>query len=205
MSQAIPSMVLHSYVNNHNQIELQLTNVGAAAVSDFCLCFSLLDPATAVRECKIMHQVGGFTRLVPTHNTPIEPGESWACCIAYQQTGVALNMAWGPKGAYITHAGRATAVQTQPIRFANQTQPQTHSVSHDHALLKLAPAPTSWLPNGDYVDCTSGFNTFGLDLPLVLTAWQDASALGLRSHLIKTQEGSTPITCSINPLNIRLF
>ena len=199
MSQAIPSMVLHSYVNNHNQIELQLTNVGAAAVSDFCLCFSLLDPATAVRECKIMHQVGGFTRLVPTHNTPIEPGESWACCIAYQQTGVALNMAWGPKGAYITHAGRATAVQTQPIRFANQTQPQTHSVSHDHALLKLAPAPTSWLPNGDYVDCTSGFNTFGLDLPLVLTAWQDASALGLRSHLIKTQEGSTPITCSINP------
>ena len=196
--QANPSTVLHSYVNHQNQIELQLTNVGAAAVSDFCLCFSLLDPATAIRDCKIMHQVGGFTRLVPIHNTPIEPGESWVCCIAYQQTDVSLNMAWGPKGAYITHAGRATAVQTQPIRFANHTKPQTHSASHDHALLKLAPAPTFWLPDGDYVDCKNGFHTFGLDLPLAVTAWQDASALGLRTQLTKTQEGSTSIACSIN-------
>jgi hexosaminidase len=198
MQQAKPTMVLHSYVDAKSQIELQLTNVGATAVSDFCLCFSLLAPATAISNCKITDQVGGYTRLEPTHKLPIEPGSSWTCQIAYREKGSLLNVAWGPKGAYITHRGLTTEVQTQPSRFGDEIKPKEPSLSIDHQQLKLSPKPTSWAPNDKYCDCNTGFNTTDSNLDIAKTAWLDASALGLRSGLMGTHEGHMPIMCTIN-------
>jgi hexosaminidase len=191
-------MVLHSYVNTQSKIELQLTNVGAVAISDFCLCFSLLAPATTVSGCKITEQVGGFTRLIPTNQMPLEPGNSWACCISYREDTLPLNVAWGPKNAYITHTGKSTPVQTQPTRFAALGTNKPTSLSYPHKQLKLSPKPTLWTPTGNYCDCTSGFNTSGLKLPMAHKAWQDSSALGLRSGLTNTAQGHTLIACSIN-------
>jgi len=191
-------MVLHSYVDTQNQIELQLTNVGATAVSDFCLCFSLLAPAVAISNCKITDQIGGFTRIEPAHKISIEPGNSWTCQIAYQTEDSLLNVAWGPKNAYIIHLGVTTAVQTQPSRFDDQIKPNDRSISNNHNQLKLSPMPTFWAPTGENCDCNMGFNTAVSDLAIAKAAWADASALGVRSGLMDRHEGQMPIMCTIN-------
>ncbi len=89
-----------SVIDKDGTITCELVSRLEYTVAEPVLCFSLLAPATAIDNCRVVDNTGGFTRLAL--NRSLEPGISLSFVIDYQSPDFkAANRAWLPLGCYL--------------------------------------------------------------------------------------------------------
>lgn len=132
---------------------------GKPEITGFRICFSLLSTCSTVSGCRIEHQLGGYTELMPDSPILLKDGQEWEFSFKYDfERHAPLNVSWGPTGAYLKlKNGQVVDVFSEPLKFLyipSQPVKQHSSVEPE---LRLIPHPVLWEKETGTCDLSHGF------------------------------------------------
>jgi hexosaminidase len=110
-----------------------------------------------------MHQFGGYVELAPDHSGGLMNGDEWNFSFKYGYDRHApVNVSWGPMGTYLKLAdGQTVDVNSEPLKFLNDTSQMQTRLSGDEPALRLIPHPNSWEQTAGKCNLSDGINFSG--------------------------------------------
>ena len=132
---------------------------GKSGLTGFRICFSLLSTCSAVSGCRIEHQLGGYTELMPDSPVLLKDGQEWNFSFKYDlERHAPLNVSWGPTGAYLKlKNGQAVDVFSEPLKFSTIASQPVKQHSPVEPELRLIPHPVLWEKESGTCDLSHGF------------------------------------------------
>ncbi|MBC8257456.1 MAG: beta-N-acetylhexosaminidase [SAR324 cluster bacterium] len=132
---------------------------GKSEITDFRICFSLLSTCSAVSGCRIDHQLGGYTELIPDSPILLNDGQEWGFSFKYEfERHAPLNVSWGPAGAFLKlKNGQAVDVLSEPLKFLYTPSLPVKQQSPVEPELRLIPHPVLWEKETATCDLSNGF------------------------------------------------
>ncbi len=116
---------------------------GQSEINDFRICFSLLSTCSSVSGCRIEHQIGGYTELVPDIPIILSEGKEWEFSFEYEfERHAPLNVSWGPMGVYLKlKNGQTIDVVTEPLKFLSISPDVVEKPHLSEPKIRLIPNP----------------------------------------------------------------
>lgn len=177
------SMVLASRVADDHSFVVHLHNQGRDLAAGFRLCFSLLGPATAGTNCKIIKQLAGYTELTPADGSGLEQGADWKFTVSYGGDILRpFNQSWSLTAAYVVSAtDEVIEVDAHNTGFP----PAAVAKSEVGSMPQLAifPSPHTLTAGEGICPITRGLNIAATDIPQAQAALEQTVALGKRIGL----------------------
>jgi len=132
---------------------------GKSGLTGFRICFSLLSTCSAVSGCRIEHQLGGYTELMPDSPVLLKDGQEWNFSFKYDlERHAPLNVSWGPTGAYLKlKNGQTVDVFSEPLKFLSIASQPVKQHSPVEPELRLIPHPVLWEKESGTCDLSHGF------------------------------------------------
>ena len=151
-------MRLFTQTEEDGVIVARLVYNGKSGVTGFRICFSLLSTCSAVSGCRIEHQLGGYTELMPDSPVLLKDGQEWNFSFKYDlERHAPLNVSWGPTGAYLKlKNGQAVDVFSEPLKFLSIASQPVKQHSPVEPELRLIPHPVLWEKESGTCDLSHG-------------------------------------------------
>ena len=151
-------MRLFTQTEEDGVIVARLVYNGKSGVTGFRICFSLLSTCSAVSGCRIEHQLGGYTELMPDSPVLLKDGQEWNFSFKYDlERHAPLNVSWGPTGAYLKlKNGQAVDVFSEPLKFSTIASQPVKQHSPVEPELRLIPHPVLWEKESGTCDLSHG-------------------------------------------------
>ena len=149
--------------NKDGVISARFIYSGKSEITDLWICFRLLSKCSAVSGCKIKHQVGGYTELVPSPTKSLSKDDEWEFSFKYElDRHSPANVSWGPMGTYLKlKNGQAVEVLNETLKFPKITSQTGKQLSMEEPKLRLIPHPFLWEKKSLNCDLSSGINFSG--------------------------------------------
>ena len=146
--------------NKDGVISARFIYSGKSEITDFWICFSLLSKCSAVSGCKIKHQVGGYTELVPSPTKSLSKDDEWKFSFKYElDRHSPTNVSWGPMGTYLKlKNGKTLKVISEPLEFLNTSIQPLKQITFEEPELRLIPHPVLWKMEDRTCDLSRGIN-----------------------------------------------
>ena len=150
---------LSSKLNNTGAFVVTLSNKGTTLASGFKLAFSLLAPAVAKKNCKIIRHVGGYHEVEPIKQEALAKNKSWQFVIDYQELRhKPLNVSWGLEGVHVISKDNvALAVTKYETDFGDVPLPKLKIINSSPLDLALLPTPVKFSASGKTLPVDLGF------------------------------------------------
>ena len=151
-------MRLFTQTEEDGVIVARLVYNGKSGVTGFRICFSLLSTCSAVSGCRIEHQLGGYTELMPDSPVLLKDGQEWNFSFKYDlERHAPLNVSWGPTGAYLKlKNGQTVDVFSEPLKFSTIASQPVKQHSPVEPELRLIPHPVLWEKESGTCDLSHG-------------------------------------------------
>ena len=133
---------------------------GQSEINDFRICFSLLSTCSSVSGCRIEHQIGGYTELVPDIPIILSEGKEWEFSFEYEfERHAPLNVSWGPMGVYLKlKNGQTIDVVSEPLKFLSISPHVVKNPPLSEPQIRLIPHPVLWEKEAGTCDLSHGLS-----------------------------------------------